>query len=129
MVGAHAGDGGEHDGGHGGGNGHLDGEIGGYLLVAQDVGQEGHQQHATTNAEQARQKTCAQTEDSEFNNQKGVEHHAKDSGGTEAATSAQSVAALTGAKRGCLQVPPDRHPEPGVQVGEGSQALGSSDAR
>ena len=29
----------------------------------------------------------------------------------------------------CLQMPPDRHPEPGVQVGEGSLALGSSDAR
>ena len=31
--------------------------------------------------------------------------------------------------KGCLRMPPSRHPEPGVQVGEGSQALGSSDAR
>lgn len=29
----------------------------------------------------------------------------------------------------CLQTPPDRHPEPGVQGGEGSLTLGSSDAR
>ena len=29
----------------------------------------------------------------------------------------------------CLRMPPDRHPEPGVQVGEGSGASGSSDAR
>ncbi len=33
------------------------------------------------------------------------------------------------AKRRCLRMPPDRHPEPGVQVGEGSLTLGSSDAR
>ena len=31
--------------------------------------------------------------------------------------------------RRCLRMPPDRHPEPGVQVGEGSLTLGSSDAR
>jgi hypothetical protein len=29
----------------------------------------------------------------------------------------------------CLQVPPDRHPEPGVQVGEVNLTSGSSDAR
>ena len=29
----------------------------------------------------------------------------------------------------CLQMPPARHPEPGVQVGEGNLSLGSSDAR
>ena len=34
-----------------------------------------------------------------------------------------------GSEERCLQVPPDRHPEPGVQVGEGRLALGSSDAR
>ena len=31
--------------------------------------------------------------------------------------------------RRCLRMPPNRHPEPGVQVGEGSLTLGSSDAR
>lgn len=31
--------------------------------------------------------------------------------------------------RGCLQIPPDPHPEPGVQVGKGSLTLGSSNAR
>ena len=29
----------------------------------------------------------------------------------------------------CLRMPPDRHPEPGVQVGKVNQASGSSDAR
>jgi hypothetical protein len=32
-------------------------------------------------------------------------------------------------KRRCLRMPPGPHPEPGVQVGEGSLALGSSNAR
>ena len=48
MVRAHAGDGGEHDGGHGGGNGHLDGEVRGDAALRQDEGEEGANEHATT---------------------------------------------------------------------------------
>jgi len=40
-----------------------------------------------------------------------------------------NVAATTKGRCRCLQIPPNRHPEPGVQVGEGRLALGSSDAR
>lgn len=41
---------------------------------------------------------------------------------------AVGVGAIRGNSR-CLQVPPDRHPEPGVQVGKSNLTLGSSDAR
>ena len=40
-----------------------------------------------------------------------------------------SAPARRAGKIRCLRMPPDRHPEPGVQVGKGSLALGSSDAR
>jgi len=80
VVSADAGNRGEHDGGHGGGNRHLDGEIRCHLLVTQDVGHERHQQHATADAQQTCEKTGAQAKNSEFNNQKGFEHHAKESG-------------------------------------------------
>ena len=42
----------------------------------------------------------------------------------EAAIAAQGVYRMR-----CLRMPPDRHPEPGVQVGKVNQASGSSDAR
>ena len=71
VVGAHTGDGGEDDGRHRGGDGHLDRQIDRHAAVAKDGGDEGHHDHAPTDAEQAGQKSAAQAEQHEFGDQDG----------------------------------------------------------
>jgi hypothetical protein len=46
-----------------------------YTAPGEDQGDEWHQQHATADAEQARQKTGAQTQQGQFCDQKGFKNH------------------------------------------------------
>jgi len=66
VVGAHAGDGGEDDGGHAGGNGHFDGQISIHAFVGQENGEKGHHDHAAANAQQTCQKTHANAQRGKF---------------------------------------------------------------
>ncbi len=69
VVGTHTGQRGEDDGGHGGGDGHLDREVGRHAPPTQDDGEKGHHDHAPANAQQAGQKTGAQAESGQLDDQ------------------------------------------------------------
>jgi len=74
-MGTYAGDAGKNDGGHGGGDGHLDRQIGADAASAQQIGQKRHHDHAAANAQQARQKACAQAKNSQFGQQQRFDDH------------------------------------------------------
>ena len=98
----------ETDGCKRGGDCHLDGAGLPKTPCEQDQGQDRQHQHAASQSQQAGQETGAQARKGQFE----IRERVKDR------------------KRiRCLQVPPDRHPEPGFRWARAAPASGSSDAR
>jgi len=75
VVSPHARHRSEDDGRHRGGNRHLHGQIRTHAALSEQIGEEGHHDHAATNAEQTGQKTCAKAQNGQFGQQRWFNHH------------------------------------------------------
>ena len=121
VVGTHRGNGREDDGGHGSGNGHLDGQLAVYATAGQDPGDEGDQHHAASDAQQSRHEATQQAQHGELGNRYRFQNHGWNCKAWGEGCASWGDKGLQHAMTVILNG--------GVQVGKGSKAVGSSDAR